>query len=437
LKPAALRLDEIPPLSVPLRFHLTAPWFGVLAGAILVRDGDLWFASRWMPGVMAATHLLTLGFFAMVMVGSLFQVLPVLGGGPVPGARWLAPLAHIGLLVGVLVLGAAFEGWGGHAFLVAAVLLSLSLGIVAIAVGSRLLRSESSDALFLVRLAVLALLVTVSVGVVMALARAFPSWGIPYRSMTDAHLRFGLVGAILLLVVGVSVQVLPMFHVTPGFDSVRIRLLGSAIFASLVGLMILEGPANAVVAGVLAIGACGYALLGLRELTRRRRRRIEPLVVAWQGGFVVLLVAASLGFLAMAGDFVGVSASVAAASGWLACLLFGFGFAMTVVLGMSHKIIAFLAFLHLQRRCLARPSAVRLLPPMNHFVTDRSVWWLLGLHASTVVLLTASVLLPSLASVAGWSLILEMTVMGRNLSIAAWRYRRAAIAIGSSAESAA
>ena len=48
--------DDTPPFSAPLRFFLTAPLFGVVAGLTLLFGGEI-LVSRWTPGALAITHL--------------------------------------------------------------------------------------------------------------------------------------------------------------------------------------------------------------------------------------------------------------------------------------------------------------------------------------------------------------------------------------------
>ena len=109
---AGLSLEQAPPFSVPLRFFLTAPWFLVMAALLL-----LWqslqeiFANRWLPAMLALTHLLTLGFMAQVMLGALLQILPVVVGVVVPRPRLTGTLIHVPLTLGALALSIVF--WGG------------------------------------------------------------------------------------------------------------------------------------------------------------------------------------------------------------------------------------------------------------------------------------------------------------------------------------
>ena len=105
---ALLSFDKAPPFAAPLRFFITAPFFGLLAGLLLVWEGPSLLVSRWTPGTLAITHLLTIGFMLQTMLGALIQILPVVAGvnlaNPLAVSRWL----HVGLSVGALLLAAGF-----------------------------------------------------------------------------------------------------------------------------------------------------------------------------------------------------------------------------------------------------------------------------------------------------------------------------------------
>ena len=78
-----LAYEDTPPLSAPLRFFLTAPVFGLIAGLVLIFDGEL-LGSRWTPGALAVVHLIAAGFMLQVMLGALLQILPVVAGAAFP-----------------------------------------------------------------------------------------------------------------------------------------------------------------------------------------------------------------------------------------------------------------------------------------------------------------------------------------------------------------
>ncbi|MCP5066345.1 MAG: hypothetical protein GY946_07230, partial [bacterium] len=155
-----LSFDDMPPLAIPLRFHLTAPVFGLLAAVLLAFEGPAAWMSRWAVGSLGATHLLTLGFMAMVMIGSLFQVVPVLTGRSVPATRVVAPVVHVALIAGVLALTMALIWPSSTVFMTALVLLGVAFGAFVPPLIWRVMRIRGGgDSMFAIRLAAVSLLV--------------------------------------------------------------------------------------------------------------------------------------------------------------------------------------------------------------------------------------------------------------------------------------
>src|SRR5690606_32865156 len=139
-------------------------------------------------------------------------------------------------------------------------------------------------------------------------------------------------------------------------------------------------PAIRITAATLvAMAGLAYALAASRLLMRRRRRRRgDPSVRAWQVAFVCLSAALVLGWKMLCLPTVRCFGLAPHQEELLLGVVFGLGFAVTVILGMLGKILPFLSFTHLQRRCLRKPAAMRLLPTMDHIVTDRAARWQLG-----------------------------------------------------------
>ena len=93
------------------------------------------------------------------------------------------------------------------------------------------------------------------------------------------------------------------------------------------------------------------------------------------------------------------------------------------MIGMLLKIVAFLAFLHLQRRCLMDISIAHLLPTMDDFVTEWAQRRVLAIHVG--VLLTAAIAAswPRFGPIAAVVLAVEFCALGLVLVGAARRYR--------------
>jgi hypothetical protein len=422
-----MHFADVPPIGVPFRFYLTAPAFGVLAGVLLLVEGPGAWSSRWTDATLAATHLLSLGFIAMVMLGSLFQVVPVLGGRPLPGTRGVAWLVHAALTVGAAILSLSLLRPDLGLWLPAIVSLCAAFGVFLVALACRLARrAAGGDSMFVLRLAALSLAATVGLGLYQAIRRGWPQRASLSREWTDVHAGWGFAGWIALLVMAVSFQVLPMFQVAPAFHSGLARGTALALFAGLVAISHAREPwlvvtLTTVIAGALVV----WAVHALRTLARRRRRRRDALNAFWHLSLASLIAVAVLTWLR----------ACLPVAGWLARgeLLIGalaiFGFTLSVMLGMLLKIAAFLAFLHLQRRCLSNLEASRHLPTMTDLVSEAAAMSQLWLHCATVAAVVAAVLWPAAGALAALLIIADFALLAGWLIAALVRYRRADAAI--------
>jgi len=107
--------------------------------------------------------------------------------------------------------------------------------------------------IFLIRVLSIVLIMTVSLGLMMALVYALPDLDIAFRQYTDIHVLWGLIGWVVLLIMAVSSQIIPMFFVTPEFSveylkTFSVLLLISLIIISLLILLNNIKPTNQLIA---------------------------------------------------------------------------------------------------------------------------------------------------------------------------------------------
>ena len=341
-----LRYDRMPPLWVPLRAFLVAPFLGATAGVVLASAGSRTMDNRFTGELLGGLHLLTLGFLTLVMVGAIVQVLPVVTGMNVPFTALVGPLTQAGLVLGVPAMAWGLAQGSGPAAGVGAVVLGTGLGIFTASVlvgawGAR--RNVTGRAM---ALAVVSLVVVAGLGVSFLAGHA--GWGPLRRDLTDVHLGWALAGWIALLVIGVSFQVVPMFQVTPAYPRPMQEILPATLFASLVlwtvGRIQSVGPIADL--GVLLVCALltGYGGTTLWLQAHRRRKLRDVTTDCWRVGMVSLVVAS----LMVAAGTVGLLDLGETQMSITFGLVAVFGFGVSVVTGMLYKIVPFLSWLHLQ-----------------------------------------------------------------------------------------
>jgi hypothetical protein len=389
----ALSFDRNPPLALPMRFFLTVPVFAALAAGLLLWQGDAALVTRWSPVTLALTHLLTLGCLSMAMIGALLQILPVMAGIAVPGGLRAARAMHAALCAGTLLLAAAFVA--GRPWLFAAAVVPLA-GAFLVLVGCctvglwQQYPSGADASLAAIRLALAALVVTVVLGVLLAIAYAWPqAVALPLPRVTDLHASWGLLGWVALLVTGVAFQVVPMFLVTEPYPRWLTGGFATALFLLLVAASLSAGvaePFRLAALGLLGAGYAAFALVTLRLLARRKRPKADAPTLFWRTAMASLLGALALGLLPP-------DPRVDVARG----VLLVAGFALSTINGMLYKIVPFLSWYHLRHGTQDGSLNVpKDLPPIHRIIPDAQARAQYLLHAAALLLLVAACAWPAL-----------------------------------------
>ncbi len=396
-----LSFEQAPPISVPYRFFLTAPLFGAVAGLLLAWFGPAALASRWSAGALAMTHLIVVDFMLQAMCGALLQFVAVAAGANVWRPQLVAAVVHPLITVGAVFLASAFVLEQPLLFLMAAAVFAVALGFFLSVMAAALLFTPARGmTIHVLRFAVFGLLVTLILGVTLASTLGLQASGLPLLLLINVHVAWGLGGWALMLVIGVSYLVVPMFQLTPPYPLWLTRLLPAGLLL-LLGLWSLQllaprGEAQAWQSTVASLGmllAGGYALATLWLQSRRRRRLSDVTLVFWRVAMLSLLAFAASWLLF---EFRPELGSHPRAPLWLGVLALP-GVFLSVIIGMLYKIMPFLNWLHLQR--IGDPR--RPPPNMKQMIPEAAMRGQMRLHFAALGLLLTAVLWPPLAAFAG------------------------------------
>jgi hypothetical protein len=418
---SGLKFEQAPPISVPFRFFLSAPAFGVACAALILWQGPDLFASRWTPLALAATHLLTLGVMASAMIGAMMQMLPVLVGAAMPAPRVVAAITHVLLVLGTLALAGGFVLLRPVLLQSAVVLLGTAFAVFVAAVAASLARVRAwNTTVGVMALATIALAAAVALGATLASSLG---WGLalPSASVHDLHPVWGLLGWIGVLVIGVAYQVVPMFQMTPAYPTALTQWLTWAIFVVLVLWSAVElalGEAGAPLASALVFALIAafvaFALVTLDLQRQRRRRQADVTLDYWRVGMVCLVAAGACWAARLL-----VPERLPDAFDVFLGLLAIAGVALSVINGMLYKIAPFLVWFHLQSTVARRITV----PHMRKILGEREQRTQLRAHLAALALLLATPWWPLLAYPAGLALGASMALLLRNLVAVVRAYR--------------
>ncbi len=382
---AGIRPEQGPPLSVPVSFFLTAPLALAAAGVLLLARGADGLASLSGSTAVALVHLGTVGMLLFVMLGALYQVLPVVVGAVVPWIR-AAHVVHLALLVGFTSLVYAQARVDGRAFGLAAVLVSSAVALFLVPAGIAVARSEVESATARgIALALVGLLAVVVAGVRLASVRAGLAVTDDWQALRAAHAHVGFLGWVGALVTSVSWQVLPMFYFAAPPPGVVSRVTSIGIATSLILLAVALFVTVPVPVALLALpGALAvwlvHPLWALASLRKRKRRRPDATLSFWWLGLGVAPACLLLGAQTAWGDDP------------RGPLLYGlfvlWGWAGAIAHGMLMRIVPFLAWLHW---CAPRLGQAAHVPSAKELLPDREVQVGLALHVLTLALGAAAI----------------------------------------------
>ena len=400
-----LHTDQAPPLHIPFRFFGTAPFFLILCGLVLIREGRSFLITPLVPETIAMVHLITLGWIATNMFGAMYQMVPVLGGGPVPwpkGCRWVHLLLIVGVLSLTLEVGLSLHPW---LLLVASFGLGGAVILFAIPVGIALIRAPVvHPTIWAMRLAIVNLLAVLMIGLIFLGEYAHGFFEIDRHTMIGAHLVWGLFGWIGTLMVGVSFHVLPMFYMMPPFPRQQANriLVGMALTCVLLPALVLWFPLLPFwmvwVSALPALAALTlYGTIMINLFQKRKRKKWDVTLRLWQLG--LLNGALSLGILAVW------PVVEAEALRYLFATLFLFGFVSSIMTGMLYRIIPFLTWFHRYSQQAGMPGV-----PMMDDLTPKKTGQLQLWNQWLSIILLAG------ASVTGWDVLVRLGGLSLSLS---------------------
>ena len=294
------------------------------------------------PHVVGVTHLFTLGWLTTTIFGALSQLLPVALGAPIRSVR----VAHASFWTfapgaGLFALGLATGVTALHHGGVALVALGIALAVGNIA--SSLPKARSRDATWAaITIAIAFLASTLVLGVVL-LHNLHTGFIAEARLRVLAiHLHVALVGWVLVMIVGVSHRLLPMFLLAHGADTKwtarSLALLAAGVTSLAIGLATTIAAAEWMGVAMLEAGVVCFLWQAYAFFRVRVRRRLDVGMRFAAAALGFLVVSALLGpaVLAMGG------AQPRLATAYVVIGLLG-GIVLYVV-GFFYKIVPLLAW---------------------------------------------------------------------------------------------
>ena len=400
---SGLSTDQAPPISAPVRFFLTAPLFGILAGLIIFFSDAATLMNRFSIESIVVTHAITIGFLSFIMLGSMTQMLPVLAGAKMPKVELVTLSSYILLVAGVIgmLLGlstgntmlniVAFIGLGGG-FLI--ILTATVISLKTVSNFNATVKGISTSMVF-------AFLI-VFMGLYLLYSYIANDIDATHMIVANVHSVWAVFGFAVILIIGVTFQVLPMFYVAPKFKKFCKRRVVWLISIGLIIWLILSAfYEEYTLFGKLwiAMFVWAFATTVWLKLSKRRRPISDVTVWYWRSASIFLTLGS---FLWIFDEYFKHEYIV------MVAILIG-GFILSIIIGMLYKIVPFLVWFHLN--ALGYMS----IPTINEMINKNVATVQFVLFILSLIGFIFSFYMPSLLQISAVSFIISMVLLEYNV----------------------
>lgn len=327
--------------------------FPIVAAFVMLAAPKLAALQHRALPVLAANHLVTLGWGTMVALGALHQLLPAAAGvrhepGRIVAAQFAVHVAGVALLV----IG---FWWRATLVLIAGGIAVVASILASVATAGWVLRRRTrwSPPLTFVSVALASLTAVTAWGLLLSVNWRYAFWpGLLTALGLRVHLTLGLLGWFAGLIVGVSYYLLPRFTTRRDLEGLHVR----AVFLLLLGalaVMLIGAFTGGVLLrlGLLVAGAAGLLYAAdLRRFVAAWGRALDVTRVHWQI-IMAETVLLSLGVIALALGWLG-----PAPVRWVVAgvTLFLTGWVTLAITGQAYKVTPFLMWYY--RFALGMPA---------------------------------------------------------------------------------
>ena len=352
-----LSLDQAPPYKAPIKFFLIAPVFAIIAGIFALFSNSY---EMHNPNIIAAIHLITIGFIVMTILGALQQMLPVIAGAIIPNAKSVSNITYSMLSLGLISFTVGFILYEKLYFFLAIIMLLIGLLYFTLTSLVQLFKVKNKSYIVIgMILSLVFFIMAFLIGIHLLIANATSNINALHYSFALVHYNYVFFGFLFLLVVSISIQVVPMFWVASSYKKYEQSLI---IFTSTA--LLLFYPINLfmdlgldIVYKVLFNLVILYFVFLTIQKLRNRKRKLKDITVNFYMTSMVFLAIGAIYWLAM--SFFTLPSN-------LFGTLLGLGFIVSLMNGMLYKIIPFLTWFHLNAKGLFDIPTMREMIPIKN-----------------------------------------------------------------------
>ncbi len=341
---------KTPSFKMVVKYFVTAIFSFLLLNFLLMINYTSIAGYFFQPRILALVHIGTLGWITMIIFGALFQLVPVVLEVKL-FSETLGEIQYWIFTIGIIGLVTAFWNFDIRLHLLISaimIVIAMIIFIVNLTITMFNVKKWNITGAYLIA-ALFYLLSTAAAGLLMAINLGYPYIHGNHIQYLRLHADVALIGWVLMVIMGVSYKLIPMFTLSHGYSMKPAWVTFFLINTGLLGITTVMHYQHLnslyftflllIIAGVLTYLFEIYLILKARV-----RKKIDIGIKHSIAAFAFLFVATILGLLLTFVDFKnqGVTFSLILVYGYTVI----FGFISMLIIGQLYKILPFLVWFH-------------------------------------------------------------------------------------------
>ncbi len=342
-------LRDIYIYRIILAHYISSAIFFLIVSVLLMFSSDAFIGHYFHPKTLAITHLTTLGWVTFIMMGSLYQLIPVITNKKIYSSV-LAFMVYLLMLIGTILLSISFWIFD-IGFIIETAACFLFLGITLFLINILLTMKDSKEKnieIDFIQASMFWFWLTAFIGSLLAFNFQYVFLPKDHLYYLKIHAHIGLIGWFLCLIIGVSSKLIPMFllsgKLNTNYLSYCYYLINLGLLGFLIDALFLNGLDRAPVYSVIILfGICFFLYFISNAFKTRARKKIDiNLKHTYISFFLItipIILWGILKFKIVADKQIELQISSAIVFSLL------FGFITLLILGQTFKNLAFIVWL--------------------------------------------------------------------------------------------
>ncbi len=334
---------------VIIAHYISAALFFLAVTVLLAFSSEAFIGHYFHPKVLAITHITTLGWISFIIIGSLYQLVPVLSNKKIHSPI-ISIIVYLFILTGTVFL--AFSFWTfntGFLLQIGASILFLGITLFLINVlltvrGSK----EKGIELDFIQASIMWFWLTAFIGTLLAFNFSYAFLPKEHLYYLKIHAHIGLIGWFLCLIIGVAAKLIPMFLLSGKLNTKYLIFSYYAVNFGLLGFIIdalfFNGLDRAIVYLVIILSGIMFFLNFIfNTFKTRARRKLDINLKHTCISFFFIAIPILLWALLKGKFFSEKNIELQVSSAIVFSVLFGF--ITLLILGQTYKNLSFIVWL--------------------------------------------------------------------------------------------